>query len=118
MARIVHFEIPSDDRERSKAFYGGLFGWRFQDVDGMEYTLVQTSEEGPNGGLVKRSEFDGIVNYVDVDDVREYQDRAEKLGATIVVPRSPIPSIGWYAVMKDPDGNTFALWQDDEYAGF
>jgi predicted enzyme related to lactoylglutathione lyase len=118
VSRIVHFEIPTDDRERAKAFYGALFGWRFQDVEGMEYTLVQTAEEGPNGGIVKRSEFQGIVNYVDVDDVREYQHRAEKLGADVVIPCTPIPSVGWYAVLKDLDGNTFAVWHDDEYAGF
>ena len=27
---IVHFEIPADDTEQARAFWGGLFGWQFR----------------------------------------------------------------------------------------
>lgn len=115
---IVHFEIPAEDRVRAKAFYGALFGWTFEDVDGMEYTLVKCSDQGPNGGITKRNDTaQGLLNYIDVPDVAAFQRKAEKLGATVLVPRAPVPSIGWFAVLRDTEGNTFALWQDDEYAG-
>ena len=28
----------------------------------------------------------------------------------------PVPSMGWFAVCKDPHGNDFGLWQNDESA--
>jgi uncharacterized protein len=115
---IVHFEVPADDRGRLKQFYGGLFGWAFEDVEGMEYTLVNTGN-GLNGGIVKRGgDVRGILNYIDVPDVEDFVHRASRLGAEVVQSRSPIPSIGWYAILKDPEGNLFAIWQDDQYAGF
>ena len=48
MPTIVHFEIPSDDIERSKKFYNELFGWtieKFQRTNNnmpedMEYHII------------------------------------------------------------------------------
>ena len=34
MPTIVHFEIPSDDIERSKKFYNELFGWKIEKWSG------------------------------------------------------------------------------------
>ena len=34
MPTIVHFEIPADDVERSKKFYGDLFGWKIEKWPG------------------------------------------------------------------------------------
>ena len=34
MDGVVHFEIPVDDAERAKAFYGTVFDWQMQDVPG------------------------------------------------------------------------------------
>ena len=52
MPTIVHFDIPSDDIERSKKFYNDLFGWKFDKwsgsdamPEGMEYWLISTVVE-------------------------------------------------------------------------
>lgn len=42
MGKVVHFEIPADDVERAKKFYGSIFGWEADDVPGMDYTMVRT----------------------------------------------------------------------------
>ena len=34
MPRVVHFEIPVNDIDRSIAFYEKIFGWKFQKWDG------------------------------------------------------------------------------------
>lgn len=72
MPTIVHFEIPSDDIERSKKFYNELFGWKIEKLasadnnqltsaaDGqpMEYWMVTTIDDKGNkalgGGMMKR----------------------------------------------------------------
>jgi hypothetical protein len=46
MATIVHFEIPTDDVERAKKFYGDLFGWKIEKIPGqMEYWMFRTTDE-------------------------------------------------------------------------
>lgn len=49
-----------------------------------------------------------------------YPKRAKSLdsaaGAAVAQPRGPIPGVGWYAVVRSPDGNLFGLMQDDPNA--
>ena len=55
MPTIVHFEIPSDDIERSKKFYSELFGWAIEKFQGtvnmpvdMEYYVITTTDDKGN----------------------------------------------------------------------
>ena len=41
---ICHLELPVKDTKRAKAFYGEVFGWKFTDVPGMNYTLFETPD--------------------------------------------------------------------------
>jgi predicted enzyme related to lactoylglutathione lyase len=138
---IVHFEIPADQPERAARFYRELFGWEIgkwegsaEEREGMEYRppafeywMVRTvptdaegrpTRPGVNGGLMKRM-FPGQtpVNYVGVEDVDDFARRAEKLGAKVIVPKRPVPGMGWFAQLTDTEGNVFAIWQMDPKAG-
>jgi len=42
--------------------------------------------------------------------------RVEGAGGLIVVPKMPIPTVGWLAYFKDPDGNIHGLYQNDPQA--
>ena len=45
MPTIVHFDIATDDRERAKKFYEGLFDWKIQSPPGMtNYYLIETKD--------------------------------------------------------------------------
>jgi predicted enzyme related to lactoylglutathione lyase len=35
MPTIDHFEIPSDNLERTRKFYSELFGWKMEKMHGM-----------------------------------------------------------------------------------
>ena len=52
----------------------------------------------------------GWVPYVQVDDVDDAAQRAGKLGAEVLKPRTKGPA-GDYTVIRDPGGATLALWQ-------
>jgi predicted enzyme related to lactoylglutathione lyase len=45
MRKVVHFEIPADDLDRAKTFYGSVFGWQLQTMPmaGGEYTTIVTT---------------------------------------------------------------------------
>jgi uncharacterized protein len=36
MPTIAHFEIPSDNLERTKKFYTELFGWKMEKMPGTD----------------------------------------------------------------------------------
>jgi predicted enzyme related to lactoylglutathione lyase len=53
------------------------------------------------------------VNYVGVASVDEFVRRAERLGAKVVVPKTPVSGMGWFAQLRDTEANVFAIWQND-----
>ena len=118
---IVWFEIPADDVERAKLFYGELFGWKIERFPGpMEYWHIDTggSDDTPDGGLLKRQNpgQQGITNYVGVASVDESAVKVEKLGGKICMAKTAVPEMGYFAICQDPENNVFALWEGNENA--
>ena len=129
MPTLVHFEIPSDDLERSKKFYSELFGWNFEKwsgpeslPEGMEYLIITTADSKGNksigGGMMKRqnSQQQGMTNYIDVKSVDEHSDKVMQLGGKVVIPKKSIAGMGYFAVCLDTENNTFGIWETDPNA--
>ncbi len=125
---VAHFEIYGDNPQKLGEFYQRLFNWKINPVPGMDYWLVHTvatnqqgaatEPGGINGGLMKRPMPDARnwINYVTVKSLDDTLKRAQGLGAKVLRPKSPVPKMGWFAVLTDPEANTFAVWQDDPNA--
>ena len=117
---VVHFEIPFDDLEKGKKFYSELFGWKITAEPGFEdYLMVQTAPqgEGVDGGLMKKKmPSQCSVNYVQVESVEEFSVKVKQLGGQVVVPKTAIPKMGYFAVALDPENNCFGLWETDPSA--
>jgi predicted enzyme related to lactoylglutathione lyase len=123
MPRVVHFEIHAEDPQRAIRFYQSLFAWEFSKWDGpQDYWLVKTGSDGQpgiNGGLIRRhGTVDGtaVIAYVctvDVPSIDETLRAVPAKGGTIVVPKMPIPGVGWLAYAKDTEGNIFGFMQPD-----
>jgi predicted enzyme related to lactoylglutathione lyase len=125
MDKVVHFEIPADDVERAKGFYGAVFGWQLdtQPIGEGEYTSVITTAIDPqtyaptepggiNGGMMQRSaDTSSPVITVGVEDIDRSLKEVEANGGTVVTPRTPIPDMGAFAYFKDPEGNVMGLWE-------
>jgi len=126
---IVHFEIPADNPERAAKFYRELFGWNIEKWDnpnGIEYWMVQTvptneqgmpERPGVNGGMMPRM-YPGQqpVNYIAVESVDKAVAKAERLGAKVMMGKTPVPGMGWFAQLTDPEGNVIAVWETDTAA--
>ena len=114
--QIVHIEIPADDTEASRAFWGGMFGWEFNSFPGpSEYHMMRLAEN--QGGAITNMEPGkrGTRPYFDVDDIKAGAAKVTELGGTAGEPM-PVPGMGWFATCTDPHGNDFGLWQNDEQA--
>jgi predicted enzyme related to lactoylglutathione lyase len=123
MDKIVHFEIPADDVARAKKFYGSIFGWELEDMQGMNYTSIRTvavdeqqmpTEPGAiNGGMMKRtSDTPSPVITINVDSIDRALGEVQAGGGRVVQPRQEIPGMGAFAYFKDTDGNTMGLWEN------
>ena len=123
MPKVVHFEIPADDVTRAREFYGGVFGWQLQEMQEMDYTLVETVpvdqetqlplEPGAiNGGLMKRTaETPAPVLTVDVQSIDISLKEIEAAGGSTVQSRTEIPGMGAFAYFEDSEGNVVGLWE-------
>jgi predicted enzyme related to lactoylglutathione lyase len=126
---LSHFEIYADDPQALAKFYTSIFDWKIEAPPGMGgYLLVRTVETSPqgmatqpggiNGGIMKRPDADAppVINYVNVESIEQTAERAKKLGAKVMKDKSPVPGMGWFAILTDPQNNPFALWQTDSAA--
>jgi len=121
MPRPIHFEIPADDPARAIRFYETVFGWKFEKWAGpMDYWVITTGaaeEPGINGGLMpKRDPAQPCVNTVDVNDLDATVKTIESSGGQCVVPKMPVPGVGWLAYFKDTEGHIFGAMQPDTEA--
>ncbi len=121
MSRVVHFEIPADDPNRASAFYTAAFGWKFQKWGGpQDYWMIETGPKdvpGINGGLYKRQPGQtNYVNTVDVASLEEAMGMVTRAGGKIVMPKTTVPGIGYFASCLDTEGNTFSIMQFDDKA--
>jgi uncharacterized protein len=122
MNRFTHFELVTDDFEKTAAFYRAVFDWQVQKWDGpVEYWLVNTGDEstpGINGGLMKAGgPFSGTVNTVEVQDIDAILTRVKANGGQIVFDKDLIPGVGYLAYIKDNAGIIIGLMQSLGGAG-
>ena len=117
MNRPIHFEIPAEDPQRAMKFYETVFGWKFEPWNGpIEYWTVRTGDSVPgiDGGLMtRRDPAQPCVNTMDVEDLDAAVAVIEGAGGLCVVPKMPIPGIGWLAYFKDTEGHIFGVMQAD-----
>jgi predicted enzyme related to lactoylglutathione lyase len=113
---MVHVEVPVDDTGKGREFWGELFGWDFESYPGpFEYHMARLGEQ--QGAAITNMEPGkrGLRVYFDVDDINAGAARVKELGGEANDPQS-VPSMGWFAVCKDSEGNEFGLWQTDSSA--
>jgi len=131
MPTIVHFEIPSDNLERTKKFYTELFGWKMEKMPGTDQReywtfFTTTNDRGSSsggggegdelrtvsGGMMERQMLqEPIMIYIGVDSVTEYSNKVERLGGKVIKQKTEVPGYGWFAICTDTENNRFALWE-------
>ena len=120
MSRIVHFEIPATDPEKSVEFFRKTFGWNINRWGEEEYWLISTGDPGQpgiDGAILRRRSPDmPVVNTIEVADIDASMFAVQENGGTIVVPKSTIPGVGYNCFFKDPDGVIHGILQSDPAA--
>jgi uncharacterized protein len=122
MAKVVHFEIPFDDKARAMKFYTDALGWKLTDIPDMSYVMAQSvdvddqqrpKEPGAiNGGLFQRpKDAPHTTIYVGVDSIEDALTKVAGAGGSVVTPKTPIPGMGAFARIADTEGNVVGLFE-------
>ena len=109
---IRFIEIPAPDLDAAVAFYGSVFGWSFERLDGAQYVFWSAGAlRGAFDPSLKPS-LDGVNIVLEVDDIDAKLQEIEAAGGGTLKPRTFIsPDFGHYATFRDPNGNRLSLWQ-------
>jgi predicted enzyme related to lactoylglutathione lyase len=103
------FSIDTVDIAKAKAFYGALFGWRFDDA-ASKPTYAHVADSNPPCGFTKVERARDFTHlYFRVDDINAACARVTELGGKAAIPASS-PS-GLSCTVCDDQGVSFSLWQ-------
>ncbi|HEV2823973.1 MAG TPA: VOC family protein [Actinomycetota bacterium] len=96
-------DLGTNDAQGAKAFYGGLFGWEFEDLpsgDQGTYSICRLDGRAV-AGLYDGAERPVWGSYIRVDDAARATGRARELGAEVSLSQ---PGDGLVAELVNQDG--------------
>ena len=109
--KINYIEFVSTDIQRSKRFYGAVFGWSFEEW-GPDYISFNAAGAGIDGGFRSGESTAGsplIVLYA--TDLAATEQAIVAEGGTITVPVFNFPG-GRRFHFADGAGNILAVWSE------
>jgi hypothetical protein len=94
--RLTNFEIYGDDPETLASFYREVLGWRIEKAEGVDYWRIAIDADAApltTGGVTRRPVFAqaGWMNFVEVDSLEATLAAAERLGGTVLKPKTAVP---------------------------
>ena len=120
-------DLSTSDQDGAKAFYGGLFGWQAADMpvgdtgavysmmrkDGKDVAAISAQQPGQRDAGVPPM----WNSYVSVESADAAAERAAELGATVHAPAFDVLDAGRMAVIQDPLGAFFMVWEPRRHFG-
>jgi hypothetical protein len=119
-------DLATTDQPAAKAFYGALFGWQADDMpigDGLVYSMMKAGSKQVAGiGPQPEAQRDAGAppawnSYVSVVDADATVERVKELGGTAHAPAFDVFDAGRMAVLQDPQGAFFEIWQPRGHTG-
>jgi len=119
-------ELNTSDPGAAKKFYTGLFGWSAEDTPAgpdMVYTMLKINglEVGAMCALQPDQKAQGVpphwMSYVSVESADAAAEKATSLGGTVFAGPFDVMEHGRMAVIQDPQGAVFCVWQPKAHIG-
>ena len=117
--KFVWHELLSGDAAAATAFYTKVVPWKSQPWEQDSSYSMWVAKNGPVGGVAK---LDGAGPahwrpYAAVSDVAATAEAAKGLGGRVLKDKTDLPNGGSYAVLADPQGAEFAVYQSGGESG-
>jgi len=119
-------ELATSDQSAAKNFYTSLFGWTVQDFPmGPTETYSMFSLDGRNTGAAytmrPEEQSHGVpphwMLYIATENADESASRAAAAGGQVLAPAFDVYTFGRMAVLQDPTGAIFSVWQAKTHEG-
>ncbi len=119
-------DLSTNDVGAAKAFYAGLLGWQMTDMPtdvGVDYTMCskdgkQVAGLGPQPPGLAEAGVPSMWNaYVIVNSADDAVAAAVQAGGTVPMPAMDVMDQGRMAMITDPSGATFGVWQANQHHG-
>jgi predicted enzyme related to lactoylglutathione lyase len=116
-------DLFSSDLDASKNFYGELFGWEAHD-SGEEFGgYVSVHSDGRRvAGMMKNTPESGSPDvwstYISTDDIEATSEALVEAGGQVMFAPDAVADLGSMAIVVDPAGAAFGLWQPGTHLGF
>lgn len=106
-------DLGTPDVAAAMPFYAGVFGWEFETEsgDGPRYTICRLDADAVCGLYEGPGTSSNWTNYVTVEDAEMVATRAREVGGHVVEEPFDVLDAGRTAVLRDPQGAVFAVWQ-------
>ena len=93
-----------------KNFYSSLFNWQFEKGETHGYWIIKNA--GISGAIAQKENREQIsTQFVTVESIEDFINKAKQLGAKLVKNKQEMRE-GYYAVLENPQKNTFGIWQN------
>jgi uncharacterized protein len=119
-------ELNTTDQSAAKNFYSSLFGWAPEDsAMGPHdfYTTFKLEGRAAAAGFTMRVEqrAQGVPPhwgiYIEVENADAAVTKAKQLGGNVLAPAFDVMDFGRMAVIQDPTGAHFCVWQSKSHHG-
>jgi predicted enzyme related to lactoylglutathione lyase len=119
-------DLTTTDQDGAKAFYTELFGWEVDDRpagEGIVYSMMNVGGKpvaaiSPQPQQQREAGLPPVWNsYITVADADQAAARAGEIGGTVHAPPFDVFDAGRMAVIADPQGAYFAIWQPNRHIG-
>jgi predicted enzyme related to lactoylglutathione lyase len=114
-------DLGTTDPEAAKTFYSSLFGWEQNDLpipSGGTYTMLR--KDGRDAAALSAAQ-EGMPafwnTYVTVESAADAAAKAAELGATVIAEPFDVMDAGRMAVIQDPTGAMFSVWEPGQSIG-
>jgi predicted enzyme related to lactoylglutathione lyase len=108
-------DLGTSDPDAAKAFYTSLFDWDYEDMpipQGGSYTMLR--KDGKDAAALSAA-MEGMPTawntYVTVESADDAAAKAAELGATVMAEPFDVLDAGRMAVIQDPTGAVFSVWE-------
>jgi predicted enzyme related to lactoylglutathione lyase len=119
-------ELGTTDDAAAAKFYSGLFGWDMFEApigEGQIYRMMQIGGKDVAAiySMAGNPDLRGVPPhwgaYVSVTSADDAVAKAASLGGAVIVPPFDVFEHGRMAVLQDPTGATFSVWQPNKHIG-
>jgi uncharacterized protein len=105
------------DIDAAQRFYGGLFGWEFEEWTPGLYWMATIDGLNVAGMGLRPDDEPSWNTYIQVASADQATADALQLGAQVPVPPMDVPGAGRMSVITDPTGGVFRTWEPREHRG-